>query len=93
MQRLMDISDTLTTKYDVHTDLLQQVQNITNEILDTLGETAASAATVGDVFSGQRPLTSRWPYIWCPVASLVMGSYGLPPSLLRNIGLVALGKV
>lgn len=93
MQRLIDISDTLASKYDVHTDLLQQAQNITNEILSMLGETAASATTIGDVFLGQHSLASRWPYIWCPVASLIMGSYGLPPSLLRNIGLVALGKV
>ncbi|KAI0876722.1 hypothetical protein GGS24DRAFT_450083 [Hypoxylon argillaceum] len=93
MQRLIDISDTLASKYDVHTDLLQQAQNITNEILSMLGETSASATTIGDVFLGQHSLASRWPYIWCPVASLIMGSYGLPPSLLRNIGLVALGEI
>ncbi|KAJ8129584.1 hypothetical protein O1611_g4048 [Lasiodiplodia mahajangana] len=92
MQRLIDISDTLTSKYDVHTGLLQQAQNITNDILDTLEETAASASDLGDSFSGQRSLASRWPYIWCPVVSLVMGSYGLPPSLLRNLGLLALGE-
>jgi hypothetical protein len=28
----------------------------------------------------------------CPAVSLVMGSYGLPPSILRNIGLIALGE-
>ncbi|KAI3321179.1 hypothetical protein HD806DRAFT_198165 [Xylariaceae sp. AK1471] len=92
MQRLIDISDGLTSKYDTHTDLLEQAQNITNEILDTLGDTAASAATLGDAFQGHSSLTSWWPYIWCPAASLVMGSYGLPPSMLRNIGLVALGE-
>ncbi|KAI0112407.1 hypothetical protein GGR51DRAFT_506922 [Nemania sp. FL0031] len=92
MLRLIDMSDTLVSKYDAHTDLLQQAQNITNEILDTLEETAASASTFGDALSGQRSLTSRWPYIWCPVVSLVMGSYGLPPSLIRNLALVALGE-
>ncbi|KAI1196401.1 hypothetical protein F5X97DRAFT_305440 [Nemania serpens] len=92
MQRLIGISDTLATNYDVHTDLLQQAQNITNEILNVLEETAASATTLGDVFSGQRSLSSWWLYIWCPVASLVVGSYGLPPSLLRNIILVIIGE-
>ncbi len=91
MQRLIDISDTLASKYDVHTDLLHQAQNITNEILDKLEDTAASAAVVGNLFLGQH-LKSWWPYIWCPVVSMVVGSYGLPPSMLRNIGLLALGK-
>ncbi|KAH8161112.1 hypothetical protein CIB48_g7138 [Xylaria polymorpha] len=93
MQRLIDISDTLASKYDAHTDLLRQAQNITNEILNTLEDTAASAAAVGDGFLGQTSLKSWWLYIWCPVVSLVMGSYGLPPSMLRNFGLIALGKV
>ncbi|KAI0450963.1 hypothetical protein F5B21DRAFT_488987 [Xylaria acuta] len=92
MQRLIDISDTLASKYDAHTDLLQQAQNITNEILNTLEDTAASAAAVSDGFLGQSSLKSWWLYIWCPVVSLVMGSYGLPPSMLRNLGLIALGE-
>ncbi|KAI0433739.1 hypothetical protein F5Y09DRAFT_298057 [Xylaria sp. FL1042] len=92
MQRLIDISDALAIKYDVHTDLLKQAQNITNEILDKLEDTAASAAAVGNIFMGQHSLKSWWPYIWCPVVSLVVGSYGLPPSMIRNIGLLALGE-
>lgn len=28
----------------------------------------------------------------CPAVSLVMGSYGLPPSISRNIALIALGE-
>jgi hypothetical protein len=28
----------------------------------------------------------------CPAVSLMMGSYGLPPSILRNIALIALGE-
>lgn len=93
MQRLIGISDTLVTNYDTHTDFLQQAQNITNEILNALEETAISAAALGDVFSGQRSISSWWLYIWCPMASLVVGSYGLPPSLLRNVILVIIGKV
>ncbi|KAI1356121.1 hypothetical protein F5Y01DRAFT_268572 [Xylaria sp. FL0043] len=92
MQRLVNISDDLASKYDVHTNLLQQAQNITNEILDKLEDTAASAAAVSNGFMRQHDLRSWWPYIWCPVVSLVVGSYGLPPSMLRNIGLLALGE-
>ncbi|KAI1304007.1 hypothetical protein F5Y03DRAFT_407041 [Xylaria venustula] len=92
MQHLVDISDTLASKYDDHTDLLQQAQNITHEILNKLEDTAASAAAIGQIITGQNVLKSWWPYIWCPVVSLVVGSYGLPPSILRNIGLLALGE-
>ncbi|TGJ88195.1 hypothetical protein E0Z10_g609 [Xylaria hypoxylon] len=92
MQRLIDVSDTLASEYNVHTSLLQQAQNITNEILDKLGDTAASATAIGDMFLGPRAIASWWPYIWCPVVSLVMGSYGLNPSMVRNIGLIALGE-
>ncbi|KAI1111682.1 hypothetical protein F5Y14DRAFT_303933 [Nemania sp. NC0429] len=92
MQRLIGISDTLVTNYDVHTNLLQQAQNITNDILDALGETTASATALNEVLSGQRYISSWWLYVWCPVASLVVGSYGLPPSLIRNVFLVIFGE-
>lgn len=36
--------------------------------------------------------SSWWPYLVCPAVTLVMGSYGLPPSVLRNMGLIALGQ-
>ncbi|KAI1366945.1 hypothetical protein F5Y08DRAFT_300099 [Xylaria arbuscula] len=93
MQRLIEISDTLASEYDVHTNLLEQAQNITNEILDKLEDTAVSAAAMGDIFLGSHSLKSWWPYIWCPAVSLVVGSYGLAPSMLRNLGLLALGEV
>jgi hypothetical protein len=92
MQQLIGIAQNLSTKYEDHTNLLHQARNMTSEILDTLEDTAASAASVGDAFSRQTSSTFWWPYIWCPAVSLVMGSYGLPPSALRNLGLVALGK-
>ncbi|KAK9770068.1 hypothetical protein SCAR479_13257 [Seiridium cardinale] len=92
MVRLVDVTEVLAKQYDQHTYLLHQAQDMTNEILDTLEDTAASAAIVGDAFAKQSSATSWWPYIWCPAASLVMGSYGLPPSAMRNIALVALGE-
>ncbi|KAI0405113.1 hypothetical protein F4802DRAFT_564412 [Xylaria palmicola] len=93
MQRLINVSDTLASKYDMHTDLLEQAQNITNEILRVLNDTSASATTVYDLFLERRGLKSWWMYILCPAVSLVLGSYGLPPSLLRNLSLVVLGEI
>ncbi|TRX94325.1 hypothetical protein FHL15_004792 [Xylaria flabelliformis] len=87
MQRLIDISDKLASKYDTHTDILQQAQNITNEILDTL-ENTATAVSVG--FLGQDFMKSLWSYVGCPFLFLVTGSYGLSSSTLRNLSLIAL---
>ncbi|KAK8097620.1 uncharacterized protein PG998_013106 [Apiospora kogelbergensis] len=92
MQRLVDLTGDLSSKHDVHAKLLHQAKGMTNEILETLHETAASAAIVEEALSKKSPVASLWPYIWCPAASLVMGSYGLPPSVVRNMVLVVLGE-
>ncbi|KAI0152598.1 hypothetical protein GGR57DRAFT_469628 [Xylariaceae sp. FL1272] len=92
MERLVHISSHLASDYNVHTGLLHSAQNMTEEILYVLGDTAASAASVGDLL-GHRSSLSWWPYIWCPAATLVMGSYGLPPSFLRNLALFAMGEI
>ncbi|KAI0394217.1 hypothetical protein F5Y17DRAFT_428716 [Xylariaceae sp. FL0594] len=92
MQRLGHISDQLVIQYDAHSNLLQQANIMTGEILDKLGDTAASATTLNNELRRRAPSESWWPYIWCPVASLIMGSYGLPPSLPRNMGLLLFGE-
>jgi hypothetical protein len=92
MARLTGVSEELASEYNRHTIFLHEAHNITNEILNLLENTANSATTIGKAFSRQSAATFWWPYIWCPAASLVMGSYGLPPSASRNIILIALGK-
>ncbi|KAK8068754.1 hypothetical protein PG994_005370 [Apiospora phragmitis] len=92
MQRLVDLSSDLISKHNDHAQLLHRAKSMTNEIMDTLHETAASAAIVEEALSKKSTVASLWPYIWCPAASLVMGSYGLPPSVVRNLVLVALGE-
>lgn len=93
MQRLIGITENLAVKYDDHTSLLHQARNITNDILETLEDTAAEAANVGNSILKQSSVSSWWPYVWCPAASLVLGSYGLPPSAMRNLVLLTLGEV
>jgi len=73
--------------------MLAQAQNMTNNILDTLESTATSAAGIKGSLSRDDGVSSWWPLLVCPTASLVMGSYGLPPSAVRNLGLVTLGWV
>ncbi|KAI0386445.1 hypothetical protein F5Y04DRAFT_290077 [Hypomontagnella monticulosa] len=92
MQRLTTMTEGLTTTYDDHTELLNQARNLTDEILGSLEETAASVTYVGNSIK-QSPTSSWWPYVWCPAASLILGSYGLPPSATRNLVLIALGEV
>ena len=73
--------------------MLVQARNITNEILDTLESTASSATEIKGSLLRDSGARGWWPFVICPTASLVMGSYGLPPSAFRNLGLVALGEV
>ncbi|KAK3342794.1 hypothetical protein B0H65DRAFT_549978 [Neurospora tetraspora] len=93
MDRLLAVTETLATKYEDQTQRLQQASNITNEILDILEDTVEAASSVNESFFTDASSRSWWPYIVCPTASLVMGSYGLPPSAVRNLALLALGEV
>ena len=92
MSRLIGITETLSTHHDSHTHMLLQAQNITNDILDTLESTVSSATGIKGSLLQDSTISRWWPHIVYPAASLVMGSYGLPPSTFRNLGLVALGE-
>lgn len=93
MQRLADMTETLSSKYDDHYHLLLRAQNMTHDILETLESTAASVADFTDSFLARSSAMSWWSYIWCPVVSLVLGSYGLPPSASRNFILLTVGEL
>lgn len=90
MDRLAMATETLSEKLEDHSSILEQVNNITTDVLDTLEETAVMASSVNESFSRATSL-SWWPFVILPTASLVLGSYGLPPSILRNLTLLALG--
>ncbi|KAK3902182.1 hypothetical protein C8A05DRAFT_34121 [Staphylotrichum tortipilum] len=91
LSRLAATTDSLTTTVASQTTLLQQARNITSDILDTLEETAATASAMGESFLLRVTARSWWPFVVFPAASLVLGSYGLPPSLGRNVALVVAG--
>ncbi|ROW03518.1 hypothetical protein VSDG_01360 [Cytospora chrysosperma] len=96
LDRLTSAADDLSSKYDDHAYALIEAKNMTDDILDTLGEVAMSAAIIEEAnHSYFRGLgVSSWiPYIISPVATLLLGSYGLAPSAFRNLGLIALGEV
>ncbi|KAL2174552.1 uncharacterized protein P884DRAFT_249654 [Thermothelomyces heterothallicus CBS 202.75] len=93
MERLSTATEELATKFEDHSSMLKQVSNITNDILDSLEETAAVATSMNESLFASRVARSWWPFVVFPTASLIMGSYGLPPSIFRNIGLLAFGEV
>ncbi|KAG7135756.1 hypothetical protein HYQ45_006568 [Verticillium longisporum] len=93
MKTLLGLSDKLATKYEDHVEMIEQAHSKAGDILDKLTEASASASTVHDSIRGSVGWMNWWPYIICPTVSLTMGSYGLPPSAVRNLGLVALGEL
>ncbi|KAJ4306025.1 hypothetical protein N0V88_000820 [Collariella sp. IMI 366227] len=93
MDRLATATETLSTKLEGHSSMLKQANNITNDILDALEGTAAAASSLNESFFMRATTRSWWPFVIFPTASLVMGSYGLPPSIVRNIGLLVFGEM
>ncbi|UQC90917.1 uncharacterized protein CLUP02_16449 [Colletotrichum lupini] len=92
LEKLLDITDDISSKYESHSDKLSHVNQISEDLLDTLDNMASSTSEVRGSF--HRPGWTSWvPYVACPAASLLMGSYGLPPSAVRNLGLIALGEL
>jgi hypothetical protein len=92
MDRLVTATETLSANFKDHSSMLKQANNITNDILDALEETAAVASSMNESFFMSVTTRSWWPFLVFPTASLVMGSYGLPPSIFRNLGLLAFGE-
>ncbi|KAK4111440.1 hypothetical protein N656DRAFT_769502 [Canariomyces notabilis] len=92
MNRLLTTTEALSTKLEDHSSMLKQANNITNDILNGLEDTAKAASSLSGSLFTTVTSQSWWPFVVFPAASLVMGSYGLPPSIFRNLGLLALGE-
>ncbi|KAJ2894856.1 hypothetical protein MKZ38_007174 [Zalerion maritima] len=92
MEKLITVTDTLANDQNKQAYQLTLANNITSDLLDTLETATASAASVNTSLLSKSG-SKWWLYVVCPAASLVFGSYGLPPSALRNIGLLALGEI
>lgn len=95
LDRLTSAAEALSLRQDDHARSLKDAQNITNDILDTLDEVAASVMILEEAslsYFGGSGLFKWVSYIVSPVATLMLGSYGLAPSALRNLGLVVLGE-
>ncbi|KAJ3528267.1 hypothetical protein NM208_g10282 [Fusarium decemcellulare] len=93
MGKLEELADSLLVKYDIHESRLDQAQQKTGQILEILDATATSATGFQNYIIGGFSFVGFWPYVVFPALSLTMGSYGLQPSLWRNLWLVAIGEL
>ncbi|KAH7261032.1 uncharacterized protein BKA55DRAFT_504888 [Fusarium redolens] len=93
MGKLEELAEDLLVKYDDHESRLDKAFRKTGQVLDILDATSASATGLQSSVFGSFGLSGVWPYIICPFLSLAMGSYGLQPSLVRNIWLVGFGEL
>lgn len=86
----------LLSTYADHARALDEATNTTANLLETVVAVNDNIATMENArISSLGGLgIGRWvPYIISPIATLLLGSYGLEPSATRNLGLVALGEV
>ncbi|KAL1880583.1 hypothetical protein VTK73DRAFT_5388 [Phialemonium thermophilum] len=92
LKRLSTISDQLSSRYDRHLHLLNEAQNMTESVLDALEEAVAAATGLNQVFLGLPQFGRWWPHVAFPITTLVLGSYAIAPSVLRNLTLIAFGE-
>lgn len=91
MENLQEFADVVLDKQTLQNKILESTHNQTLTLLSSLEFATVSIGAL------QKPLVKLstaiwWPYIICPVASLTLGSYGLQPSLVRNLLLLGAGK-
>ncbi|KAG5993337.1 hypothetical protein E4U43_003531 [Claviceps pusilla] len=92
MENLQGIADVVLEKQMTQDKILESAHNHTSNILSSLEVATLTVRTL------QKPLLKLgtaiwWPYVICPVTSLTLGSYGLQPSLTRNLALLGLGEL
>jgi len=62
------------------------------KLVDELGTAMSMTTRIQNSVVRSGFVLGWWPYLVCPAVSLVMGSYGLPPSGYRNIMLILAGE-
>lgn len=103
MKRLVTMTTDLALQNTAHIADLANASRHTSQIVQSLQNAALSVSTLQEVSlalsrdaqqsrSSRRGIFSLWPLAVCPSAVLILGSYGLQPSMARNLGLLALGE-
>lgn len=71
---------------------LEKSHVMSQELLLSLSEMASSTASLRRVMFAGINWSGLWPYVICPVTTLLVGSYKVAPSAMRNLALLGLGK-
>jgi hypothetical protein len=91
MQRVATMQEGFLARQRDQNNLLEEAQNKSQVVLDTLVGVATASETLASIMTNRLSWVSWGPYMWCPIVSLTLGSYGLPPSPQRNLVLIAIG--
>ncbi|KKA29225.1 hypothetical protein TD95_000945 [Thielaviopsis punctulata] len=103
MKRLVAVTTDLAVQNNAQIAGLANASRHTSQIVESLENAALAVSTLQEVSlalsrdayqsDSRRGLFNMWPLAICPSAILILGSYGLQPSMVRNLGLLALGEV
>jgi hypothetical protein len=89
----MVLTQDLSSKYQDHDNFLSQANEKVDGLLCKIGDATESVSTFRESLTDQADVLGRWPLVAFPTAFLVLGSYGLAPSVMRNLGLMGLGAL
>lgn len=92
LQKTSAMVESQSFRLDNNNQHLLKAKKATSKINEELKETLLSTSDLSKSLSSGFFASPVWTVSWCSLASLVLGSYGLPPSLIRNGGLVAFGQ-
>ncbi|CAI6081663.1 unnamed protein product [Clonostachys chloroleuca] len=93
MHRLDSLVTAISSRYEDQGEQLREAERRAKEILVTLYTAANSADSIQNSITRRLGIQSWGPYLYCPAATLMLGSYRLPPSMARNMALIALGEI
>jgi len=78
----------MTRLLNSHTESLEYARSTAFGIHDSLEQAARAANSWNQTLKVTSTIVDYGLRLSCPIASLFLGNYGLPPSLIRNAALV-----
>nr|XP_036587825.1 nuclear membrane fusion protein kar5 [Colletotrichum truncatum]KAF6798966.1 nuclear membrane fusion protein kar5 [Colletotrichum truncatum] len=93
LRGLSVLTENLSLQYETHVRSLTQAQQTSEDLIGKLDKIAQSASDIHGSVNSSSGWRTYVPYLVCPTVSLLMGSYGLPPSASRNLVLITIGEV
>lgn len=88
----MELVQNLSAHCNAQDRKLTMAEEKVAALLSGLDEATALTARIQSSVLSPLRIRQWWPIFVCPVVSLILGSYRLPPSGIRNVGLIVLGK-